>query len=277
MLEKVVGEGKAVVRISTDLDFRVMEKTEEKYDSEEPAIRSVQRSQEKSGSISGGAGESSVATTARQAAPPRPAGSNREKSDETINYEISRTVNKTVMPVGDVKKLSIAVLIDGNYVKNDKGVEEYQPRPEKELTSLEDLVKKSAGFDVKRGDQVVVSNVPFKKVDLGAEVSEKSWTDTLMAFLPFVRYLVMLVAIALVALFVVKPLVRMLAERGREMGVSVREVPSGMGELKGGDGVTLSLGAPQQTPRELTEADIVRHMASSDSKRFAELLRNWIK
>ena len=277
MLEKVVGEGKAVVRISTDLDFRVTEKTEEKYDSEEPAIRSVQRSQEKSGSISGGAGESSVTTTARQAAPPRPAGSNREKSDETINYEISRTVNKTVMPVGDVKKLSIAVLIDGIYVKNDKGVEEYQPRPEKELTSLEDLVKKSAGFDVKRGDQVVVSNVPFKKVDLGAEVSEKSWTDTLMAFLPFVRYLVMLVAIALVALFVVKPLVRMLAERGRDMGVSVREVPSGMGELKGGDGVTLSLGAPQQPARELTEADIVRHMASSDSKRFAELLRNWIK
>ena len=276
MLEKVVGEGKAVVRISTDLDFRVTEKTEEKYDSEEPAIRSVQRSQEKSGSISGGAGESSVATTARQAAPPRPAGSNREKSDETINYEISRTVNKTVMPVGDVKKLSIAVLVDGNYVKSDKGAEEYQPRPEKELTALEDLVKKSAGFDAKRGDQVVVSNVPFKKVDLGTELAEKSWLDKFMPFMPLVRYLVMLVVIALVALFVAKPLVRMLAERGREVEVSVREVPAGAGALKGGDGVTLSLGAPQQS-RELTEADIVRHMASVDSKRFAELLRNWIK
>lgn len=276
MLEKVVGEGKAVVRISTDLDFRVTEKTEEKYDSEEPAIRSVQRSQEKSGSISGGAGESSVATTARQAAPPRPAGSNREKSDETINYEISRTVNKTVMPVGDVKKLSIAVLVDGNYVKSDKGVEEYQPRPEKELTALEDLVKKSAGFDAKRGDQVVVSNVPFKKVDLGTELAEKSWLDKFMPFMPLARYLVMLVVIALVALFVAKPLVRMLAERGREVEVSVREVPAGAGALKGGDGVTLSLGAPQQS-RELTEADIVRHMASADSKRFAELLRNWIK
>lgn len=276
MLEKVVGEGKAVVRISTDLDFRVTEKTEEKYDSEEPAIRSVQRSQEKSGSISGGAGESSVATTARQAAPPRPAGSNREKSDETINYEISRTVNKTVMPVGDVKKLSIAVLVDGNYVKSDKGVEEYQPRPEKELTALEDLVKKSAGFDAKRGDQVVVSNVPFKKVDLGTELAEKSWLDKFMPFMPLARYLVMLVVIALVALFVAKPLVRMLAERGREVEVSVREVPAGAGALKGGDGVTLSLGAPQPS-RELTEADIVRHMASADSKRFAELLRNWIK
>lgn len=276
MLEKVVGEGKAVVRISTDLDFRVTEKTEEKYDSEEPAIRSVQRSQEKSGATSGGAGESSVATTARQAAPPRPAGSNREKSDETINYEISRTVNKTVMPVGDVKKLSIAVLVDGNYVKSDKGVEEYQPRPEKELTALEDLVKKSAGFDAKRGDQVVVSNVPFKKGELGTEPAEKSWLDKLMPFMPLLRYLVMLVVIALVALFVAKPLVRMLAERGREVEVSVREVPAGAGALKGGDGVTLSLGAPQQS-RELTEADIVRHMASADSKRFAELLRNWIK
>ena len=276
MLEKVVGEGKAVVRISTDLDFRVTEKTEEKYDSEEPAIRSVQRSQEKSGATSGGAGESSVATTARQAAPPRPAGSNREKSDETINYEISRTVNKTVMPVGDVKKLSIAVLVDGNYVKSEKGVEEYQPRPEKELTALEDLVKKSAGFDAKRGDQVVVSNVPFKKVELGTELAEKSWLDKLMPFMPLLRYLVMLVVIALVALFVAKPLVRMLAERGREVEVSVREVPAGTGALKGGDGVTLSLGAPQPS-RELTEADIVRHMASTDSKRFAELLRNWIK
>ena len=276
MLEKVVGEGKAVVRISTDLDFRVTEKTEEKYDSEEPAIRSVQRSQEKSGATSGGAGESSVATTARQAAPPRLAGSNREKSDETINYEISRTVNKTVMPVGDVKKLSIAVLVDGNYVKSEKGVEEYQPRPEKELTALEDLVKKSAGFDAKRGDQVVVSNVPFKKVELGTELAEKSWLDKLMPFMPLLRYLVMLVVIALVALFVAKPLVRMLAERGREVEVSVREVPAGAGALKGGDGVTLSLGAPQPS-RELTEADIVRHMASADSKRFAELLRNWIK
>jgi flagellar M-ring protein FliF len=277
MLEKVVGEGKAVVRISTDLDFRVMEKTEEKYDSEEPAIRSVQRSQEKSGATSGGAGESTVTTTARQAAaPPRLAGSNREKTDETINYEISRTVNKTVMPVGDVKKLSIAVLIDGNYVKNEKGVEEYQPRPEKELTALEDLVKKSAGFDTKRGDQVVVSNVPFKKVDLGAETAEKSWLDKFMPFMPLVRYLVMLVVIGLVALFVAKPLVRMLAERGREVAVSVREVPAGVGALKGGDGVTLSLGSHQQS-RELTETDIVRHMASADSKRFAELLRNWIK
>jgi flagellar M-ring protein FliF len=278
MLEKVVGDGKAVVRITADLDFRVMEKTEEKFDSEEPAIRSVQRSQEKSGSTSGSAGESSVTATGRQpATPARPAGSNRDKTDETINYEISRTVNKTVMPVGDMKKLSIAVLVDGNYVKNDKGVEEYQPRPEKELTALEDLVKKSAGFDLKRGDQVVVSNVAFKKIDLAGEMPEKSWLDKLMPFMFLARYLVILAVIALAALFVIKPLVGMLVARGKEAGMTIREVPATAGELRGGEGVTLSLGAPQQPRGELTEADIVQHMASADAKRFAELLRNWIK
>jgi len=168
------------------------------------------------------------------------------------------------------------VLVDGTYAKNDKGVEEYQPRPEKELTALEDLVKKSAGFDAKRGDQVVVSNVPFKKVDLSSDLPEKSWTDRLMVFLPLVRYLVILAVVVLAALFVVKPLVRMLAERGRQTEVSIREASAVAGELRGADGVTLSLGGPQVS-RELTEADIVRHMASSDSKRFAELLRNWIK
>ena len=276
MLEKVVGDGKAVVRISTDLDFRVMEKTEEKFDSEEPAIRSVQRSQEKSGSTSGGAGESTVTATGRQPAP-RAAGSNRDKTDETINYEISRTVNKTVMPVGDVKKLSIAVLVDGNYVKNDKGVEEYQPRPEKELTALEDLVKKSAGFDAKRGDQVVVSNVPFKKVDL--EVGAAGEVLAGQAH----------------ALHVACPVSR---DPGRDCPCRTlrhqaacrhagcaraggRGIRSGSARRRGraerrrgGDALS---GRSATVPRELTEADIVQHMASADAKRFAELLRNWIK
>jgi flagellar M-ring protein FliF len=181
------------------------------------------------------------------------------------------------MPVGDMKKLSIAVLVDGNYVKNDKGVEEYQPRPEKELTALEDLVKKSAGFDAKRGDQVVVSNVAFKKIDLAGELPEKSWLDKLMPFMFLARYLVILAVIALAALFVIKPLVGMLVARGKEAGMTIREVPAVAGELRGGEGVTLSLGAPQQPRGELTEADIVQHMASADAKRFAELLRNWIK
>ena len=45
----------------------------------------------------------------------------KEKTDETVNYEINKTISKTVMPVGEIKKISIAVLVDGIYQKNDKG------------------------------------------------------------------------------------------------------------------------------------------------------------
>lgn len=277
MLEKVVGEGKAVVRISADLDFRVQEKTEEKFDSEEPAIRSVQRQSEKSatGSL---AGESTTVPTARPAAAPaRTGGLGREKTDETINYEISRTVQKTVMPVGDIKKLSIAVLVDGVYTKNDKGAEEYQPRSEKEMAALDDLVKKSAGFDVKRGDQVVVSNVPFKKVDMGNEAAEQSWTEGLASYLPLMKYVILMIAVVLVVLFVVRPLVAMLIVRGRETAGRVQQLPtaSPYGEVTGGEGVHLSLTGGEQ--KMLTEADVVKQMANADAKKFAELLRNWMK
>ena len=71
----------------------------------------------------------------------------KEKLDEIINYEINKVVSKTVMPVGETKKLSIAVLVDGKYKKNEKNEEVYQALTKNEIESLEDLVRKSAGFN----------------------------------------------------------------------------------------------------------------------------------
>jgi flagellar M-ring protein FliF len=139
LLENVVGKGKAVVRISTEMDFRVSEKMEEKYDPESPVIRSVKRQTDKT-ALPQAAGKAAAADSVGQ-----------EKLDETINYEINKVVNKTVMPVGEIQKLSVAVLIDGIYTKDAKGVEVYQPRVKKDLDSLEELVKKSAGINATRG------------------------------------------------------------------------------------------------------------------------------
>lgn len=116
MLEKVVGEGKVVARVSATLDFKVVEKTEEAYDPEEPVVRSLHRRNEKT---------------------------ENEKTDETINYEINRVISKTMMPVGEMERLSVAVMVDDIYKKNDKGVEESRPRSKKEIEILEGLVKRS--------------------------------------------------------------------------------------------------------------------------------------
>ncbi len=267
MLEKVVGEGKAVVRVSADLDFRIMEKTEEKYDPEAPVVRSEQRQSEKSGTAS------QANSAGNPAAKPEP---KQEKLDEVINYEINKTVNKTVMPVGDIRKLSIAVLVDGSYVKNDKGVEEYQPRSKKEIGDLEDLVKKSSGFDARREDQVVVTNIPFKKVDTDAEAAQPSVGEKLESFYPALKYAGVLAVVVVLVLFFLRPLAKSLGARGRTERTpsAIREIPSG--------GVTAELqaGAPipalPQDTKNYTEAEVVQQMANADARRFADLLRNWL-
>jgi flagellar M-ring protein FliF len=305
MLEKVVGEGRAVVRVSADLDFRIMEKTEEKYDPEEPVVRSMQRQSQKSSSTAGTVGgQSTVApvggkqagtTAVKQGTGGErldeaaneinklfsktvvPKGTGSERLDEVVNYEINKVVSKTVMPTGDVKKLSVAVLIDGPYVKNDKGVEEFQPRSKKELTDLEELVKKAAGFDAKRGDQVVITNIPFNKGEFEAGAAGKeTWQEKITVFYPVVypimKYIVMIIGLLLV-IIAIRPLIKMLTARGKMPDYITRDtVAPSQGELEGPAG-PLALGEKAIG----TETDLVRQMASADARRFAELLRIWLR
>jgi len=265
LLENVVGKGKAVVRVAADLDFRVTEKTEETYDPESPVVRSSQRQTEKTSSSAPGA--------------KGPAGGQeREKVDEVVNYEINRVVNKTVMPVGEIRKLSIAVLVDGIYTKDDKGKEVYQERSKKELESLEELVRKSAGFNAARGDQVVVTSMPFTKMEADAALTGGGWQEALRSALPFVKYVFIVAAFVVVLLWVVRPLVRAVAAvpttyvaPAAGMGTASMTAPS----LPGGEGVPL-VGAPAEKAPQ-TEAEIVRQLAAADAKRFAEILRNWVR
>jgi flagellar M-ring protein FliF len=259
MLEKVVGQGKAVVRVAADLDFSVMEKTEEIYDPESPVIRSTQKQTEKSTPPAG-------ATTAKSA---------EEKLDEVINYEINKTVNKTVMPVGEIQKLSIAVLVDGSYVKDKKGVEVYQPREKKELDSIEDLVRKSAGINAGRGDQVVVSNMPFRASagdDLNTPIP---WTERVSNFTPYIKYLFIVGIMIFLFLFVLKPMLGLVADLGRNQAAAIRQMPEQPLELRGQQTAPMLMNPLEE--RTMTETDLTKQLADADAKKFAELLRNWIR
>jgi flagellar M-ring protein FliF len=273
MLENVVGKGKASVQVTADLDFRVTEKTEEIYDSENPAIRSTQKESDKS---TPKAGDAKTAAS----------GTEKEKSDETVNYEINKTVSKTIMPVGDVKKLSIAVLVDGTYVKDAKGAETYQERSKKELEMLEDIVRKSAGVNAQRGDQVVVTSMPFQKQD-GTDMVSASWTDKITPFLPIVKYLLVAVVALMAFILIIKPLLKNVAQAARQVssqsggmvnvsvgGAETEALPGGgmQGILPGG-GVNMGL---LQAPGGTSEEDLTKQLAEADAKRFAELLRNWL-
>src|SRR6185503_9162558 len=81
------------------------------------------------------------------------------KTEEIVNYEISRTTKTEVIEGGRVNRISVAVVVDGIYAKNDKGEVTYQPRGKEEIDRIAALVKSAIGFDAKRGDQVEVANL----------------------------------------------------------------------------------------------------------------------
>ena len=261
MLENVVGQGKAAVRVTAELDFRVMEKTEESYDPEAQVVRSTQRNSEVENAVS-------------------PAGAvsdnpKKERLDEIINYEINKVVSKTVMPVGETKKLSIAVLVDGRYKKNEKNEEVYEALPKNEIEALEDLVKKSAGINLQRGDQVVVTNMPFRKAGV-EEVESASLKESIEMFSPVLKYLGVFALIAFIIMFVLRPLLKSVAAGARTAPAfpgAPAGAPAGEYAARATEEVLRQAGAYQQ----MGDTETARQLAKADAKQFAEILRNWIK
>lgn len=244
MLERIVGPNKAVVRVSSIVDFRKVETTEERYDPNSQVVRSEQRGQEKAngsnGTTGGVPGVQSNVPPGTDQEPAQTSSSSSQTKNETVNYEISRTVSKIVEPVGLVKQLSVAVLVDGTYeapkaadgADKTESPKKYIPRSEEELKRIEDIVKKAMGFSAERQDQVQVVNVQF-----GTEPDEQSTgaaeatSEGMRAWLPYLRYGIGLLLFAVIFLFIVRPLLAMLATisaaEPAEAGVS--SLPSAVG------------------------------------------------
>ncbi|MEA2948045.1 MAG: flagellar M-ring protein FliF [Alphaproteobacteria bacterium] len=217
IVSSVVGPGRARVQLTADFDFNRVTQTSEKYDPEGRVMRSSQTREESSASSDGKDGQVSVNNELPNTAtrPGDATGSPREqakKSEEIVNYEISRSTKTEVTEGGRVNRVSVAVLVDGNYTKNDKGETTYQPRDKDEIDRIAALVRSAIGFDQKRGDQIEVVNLRFAEVP-SFPVSEPLGFMALLQFtkediMHGVEQLVMVLLGIIVLLFVVRPLVR---------------------------------------------------------------------
>jgi flagellar M-ring protein FliF len=160
LLERAVGPQKVMARVSTTVDFQRVESTHETFDPNGTVIRSEQRGTEKStgstGTPSGPPGVMSNVPGAQTGVAALANSSDMQKHNEMVNYEVSKSVKRVVEPVGMIKRLSAAVLIDGTY---QDGV--YAPRAEAEMKRYQMLIRTAIGFDAERGDQLEVINVPF--------------------------------------------------------------------------------------------------------------------
>jgi flagellar M-ring protein FliF len=215
IVSSVVGPGRARVQLSADFDFNRITETFDRFDPEGRVLRSSQTREETAATATS---ETPVSVSSElpgaapaQGAPTAPRDNSR-KSEEIVNYEISRSTKTEVTEGGRIKRISAAVLVDGSYSKNDKGESVYQPRAKEELDRIAALVRSAIGFDQKRGDQIEVVNLRFAEAPATPIQEATGW----LSFLQFTKDDVMraieLAVMGLlglvVVLFVVRPLVR---------------------------------------------------------------------
>ena len=151
------------------------------------------------------------------------------KNEEVVNYEISRTTRTEVQEGGRVRKLSVAVLVDGIYSKQGNEVS-YQPRPPEELERISQLVRTAVGFDRQRGDQVEVVNLRFAEAPQApTDLTEQTLMQQLLSFtredlVRFAEMAVIALLVLIVLMVVVRPLLKQVLAPDRE----VRAIPSFM-------------------------------------------------
>ena len=251
MLEKILGPGKAISRISCSFDFRRHEKTEEIFDPNGKVVRSekiLKTVSNTSGSNAIGVPGVSSNIPSEQIEPPRTvvetsAKPKYQKENRTVNYEIGKVTSHTVEPLGRIERISVAVVIDGTHelVKGEEGEEwKYTPRSQEEIKKIEDIVKRAINFDAERGDEIEVANIPFEAASLKMgeeEIIEEGWLSKLEQHKGYFRYAFLGVFLLFSFLFVVKPLVRWLtsapsggAEMLKQLPMTVEEIERGYGE-----------------------------------------------
>lgn len=233
IVASIVGPGRARVQVSAVLDSNRVESRSETFDPESKVIRSSQNRTEASAS-----NEQREGVTVGNELPGaqqnqgQQQGQQRDtssKNEEVVNYEISRTTRTEVQEGGRVRKLSVAVLVDGVY--NRQGNETtYQPRSQEELERIGQLVRTAIGFDRQRGDQVEIVNLRFAEAPQApADLVEQTLLQQLSSFsredmVRFAEMGVIALLVLIVLMVVVRPLLKQVLAPDRE----VRAIPSFM-------------------------------------------------
>jgi len=219
MLMRVVGEGRVVARVTADLDFAQVNETSTSYDADGSAVLSVQRdthSMEGSRpSPSGLAGAASNQPGMPPLANSAAVRTDTKRQNETTNYQVPQTVRRTVKPGYGMTKLSVAVVVDGKPVREEKDgkvLSKVVPWGPEKLKEFEEIVAGAVGIDRKRGDTLDIKNLEFSREDFDeasrmvAENERKAYVHNMLL------YGIIGLVILLFFLFVVRPFMKWITE-----------------------------------------------------------------
>ncbi len=294
IVSSVVGAGRARVQLSADFDYNKVTQTSDRFDPEGRVLRSSQTREESSATA-----ESNAQVTVNNELPGNqnrdnaaPARDQSKKTEETNNYEISRTTKTEVTEAGRVNRISVAVLVDGSYARNDKGEMVYQERSKEQLDRIATLVRSAIGFDQKRGDQVEVVNLKFAEAPPIVPVGEPTGLLGMLQFtkddVMYVIELGVMMLLGLVVLFmVIRPLVkRILASEEISSLIGDASVPALTDTSAQPAGASQSL-IPNATAQMIDVAQVqgqvhaqsvhrVGELAERNPNETASIVRQWL-
>ncbi len=210
MLGRVLGPGHALARVTVALDMAQVEKTEESFDPDRVAIRNEKRSKETSATGATNAGAASSNITNEPAAPSEGPTQNRE--DTALSYEVSKVTSRRVEQMGAVKKLSVAVLVDGTWTGEGEQ-RSFVPRPQEEIDRYRELIKRAVGFNEERGDQIEVASAPFQEAAAVEAPEPPGMLARIGGFSDVLWRVAGLLVVLVVLMTVVRPFLLAMAER----------------------------------------------------------------
>lgn len=283
MLEQVLGRDKAIVRVSCDLDFIQQESTEELYLPDNQVVRSEQSSSEASSKSNTGPmgvpGMASNISKESQVELQSSTPGSYKKQDNTRNYEIGKKTSRKILPVGKLRRLSVAVIVDGKYEtvikgKGDKQHKEtkYVARSAEEMATLESIVKRAVNFDESRGDKVEVANMPFntdKLADMPETGGVQSWLDSIKAHGSYIKYFVGGLFVLFTFIYIIRPLIRWLTDTSWEDVELLEHLPRTIAEIE----QQYMNKEQQQSPLVSQAAQIIQRNQSDST----QLVQQWLK
>jgi flagellar M-ring protein FliF len=227
LLDKTMGKDKAMVRVSATLDFAKVEKTQELFDPDDPVIRSEQLNQENSGSQpSGGIPGVQSNLQGNSGTPANTGEAPTSKTSRTTNYEISKTISKTINPIGSITKLSVSILVADKVTpgqNNQPGKTE--PRTAEELKSLETMVSTALGLNSSRGDKINIVSMPFTEQPAESLAASGVLPSNLLYnYLPAMKMALIPIAALLLYFFLLRPIIKTMKGEVKEHYKTVEQM-----------------------------------------------------
>lgn len=293
ILAPIMGMDSVRAQITAEVDFTVTERTAERYNPDLPALRSEQTNEQASqltaaqgvpGALSNqppAAGTAPEVATGEEGQAGAAAVPVNTSKRSTRNFELDKTISHTRLSSSNLRRLSVAVVVDDRAIVGDDGAVTRQARTPEEISRITSLVKEAIGYNGTRGDSVQVINAPFLAPEVPEPLPELAiWEEPWVWDLA--KQLGGVILVLILILFVLRPTMKRLSAPPVIQRIDTEGAGEGEAGVQGqgagsmamaGPGEQIQLPGPEQYEDTLNAA---REMVQEDPKRVAQVVKSWV-